>query len=201
MVFFVVLTNGLDFRTRQAVQYWRSLKLDVKPWIYRAYSDSTGSLLLEIARFSVEDNPFEDAKSGYYILNTNYANDHSDQADMLLNKKAAAYFSPWKHKIEQLDKGDTVFLYQSGVGVVAFGKASGKVRKAAYHGEAKHADEEYYMSLDRFRVVDPPVPAAKVKEITEANYSFRGTMFSMDAAGGTALAHFLQNGTHSSDSD
>ncbi|MBI5198202.1 MAG: hypothetical protein HZA19_06290, partial [Nitrospirae bacterium] len=34
---FVILTNGLDFRTRQAVQYWRSSGLDVRPWVYRTY--------------------------------------------------------------------------------------------------------------------------------------------------------------------
>lgn len=193
---FVVLTNGLDFRTRQAVHYWRHSNLDVRPWVYRAYPDSAGSFLLEIARFAVEDNPFEDAQSGYFILNTNYRNDHTDHEDMLHNKKAAAYFSPWKHKIAQLAKGDTVFLYQSGVGVVAVGKASGKLQKTAYHGESKHSDEEYYMSLERFRLITPAVPAAKIKEVTGANYSFRGTMFSMDAEGGNALARYLQDGSN-----
>jgi hypothetical protein len=115
-----------------------------------------------------------------------------DHEDMSRTKKAAAYFSPWKRKIEQLSKGDTVFLYQSGVGIVAMGKASGKLRKTAYHGEDKHADEEYYMTLDRFRMVNPPVSAAEIKEITSANYSFRGTMFSMDAESGDALIKFLQ---------
>jgi hypothetical protein len=38
-------------------------------------------------------------------LNTNYSNSLPDHEDMLHNKKAAAYFSPWKHKIEQLSKG------------------------------------------------------------------------------------------------
>lgn len=54
---FVALTNGLDFCTRQAVQYWRSSGLEVRPWIYRAYADRDGSLLLEIERFAVQDNP------------------------------------------------------------------------------------------------------------------------------------------------
>jgi hypothetical protein len=189
---FVVLTNGLDFKTRQAIQYWRQAKLDVRPWVYRVYSNSADSFLLEIARFSVEDNPYEDAQAGFYVLNTNFRNNPVDHDDMLQNKKAAAYFSPWKYKIEQLSKGDTVFLYQSGVGIVAMGRASGKLRKAAYHGEAKHADEEYYMLLDRFRAISPPVPAAKIKEVTSANYPFRGTMFSMDAESGGALIKFLQ---------
>ena len=54
---------------------------------------------------------------------------------MLSKGKAAVYFDPGKFKIEQLAKGDLVFLYQSGVGVVALGEADGKVVKAPYHGE------------------------------------------------------------------
>ena len=42
---------------------------------------------------------------------------------MLANHKAAAYFDPWKYKIERLAKGDVVYLYQSAVGIVAMGKA------------------------------------------------------------------------------
>ena len=32
---FVIITNGLDFRTRQAVRYWRSHGLEIRPWVYR----------------------------------------------------------------------------------------------------------------------------------------------------------------------
>jgi hypothetical protein len=48
------------------------------------------------------------------------------------------------------------------------GKASGKLLKAAYHGDTKNADEEYYMSLERFQMVDSPLSAARIKEITGA---------------------------------
>ena len=189
---FVILTNGLDFRTRQAVQYWRSSGLDVRPWVYRAYADRDESFLLEIGRFAVQDNPYEDVAAGFYILNTNCSNDPADHEDMLQNRKAAAYFAPWKYKIERLSKGDTVFLYQSGVGVVAMGRASGKLEKAAYHGDPKHMDEEYFRTLERFQRVDPPVPAAKIKEITGTNHRFLGTMFSLDADSGAALVGYIQ---------
>lgn len=190
---FVVLTNGLDVRTRQAVQYWRSSGLDVRPWVYRAYADRDEFFLLEIGRFSVQDNPYEDVAAGFYILNTNYSNDPADHEDMLQNRKAAVYFAPGKYKIERLSKGDTVFLYQSGVGVVAMGRASGKLEKAAYHGDPKHKDEEYFRNLERFQRVDPPVPAAKIKEVTRTNHRFLGTMFSLDADSGAALIGHIQN--------
>ena len=189
---FVILTNGLDFRTRQAVQYWRSSGLDVRPWVYRMYGGTDQSFLLEIGRFAVQDNPYEDVSAGFYILNTNYSNDPRDHEDMVKNKKAAAYFAPWKYKIERLSKGDTVFLYQSGVGIVALGRAAGKLEKAAYHGDPKHMEEEYFMALERFQRADPPVPAAKIKEVTGTNYRFLGTMFSLDADSAAALVSYIQ---------
>ena len=148
---FVVITNGLDSRTREAARYWRTCNLDVRPWVYRVYQGGKNEMLLEIAPFRVSDNPYEDLAEGYYILNTNYKNDKDDHNDMLDQAKAAAYFDPWKYKIERLNKGDVIFLYQSGVGIVAVGEADGKLNKAAYHGDPTKADEEYFMRLLRFQ--------------------------------------------------
>ncbi|MFQ5847493.1 MAG: hypothetical protein ACE5IQ_07440, partial [Candidatus Methylomirabilales bacterium] len=103
---FVIITNGLDHKTREAIQYWRSAGLDVRPWLYRVYSGEDNEMLLEINAFRVDDNPYEDLAEGYYILNTNSSNSEEDHADMLANRKAAAYFDPWKYKIERLAKGD-----------------------------------------------------------------------------------------------
>ena len=163
---FVVVTNGLDFRTREAVQYWRSRGLDVRPWVYRTYSDSDSAdgFLLEMSRFATVDNPYEDVATNHFILNTNYSDDNpTDHEEMLQHQRAAAYFSPWKHKIERLSRGDQVFLYQIGVGIVACGYASGRLEKAAYHGDPECADEEYYMALTRFQLVDPPMSASDIK--------------------------------------
>ena len=188
---FVVMTNGLDYRTREAIQYWRTCKLDVRPWVYRVYEGSTDEMLLEISAFRVQDNPYEDIAEGYYILNTNISNDVIDHNDMLNNGKAAAYFDPWKYKIERLSKSDVVFLYQSGVGIVSVGEADGKLVKAPYQGNPGHVDEEYYMNLLRFQRVNPPMTAAEVKQVTGVNYVFMQTMFGLDADGGKAVRKFM----------
>ncbi|HEY6457809.1 MAG TPA: hypothetical protein VIY90_21245 [Steroidobacteraceae bacterium] len=189
---FIVMVNGLDFRTRQAIQYWRSRKLDVRPWIYRIYKGLGQEVLLEMARFAVEDNPYEDATTGSYILNTNFRNSPADHQEMLAKKKAAAYLTPWKHKIEQLSKGDTVFLYQSGTGIVAYGYASGKLEKAPAGGDLKQSDEEYFMKLNKFQIINLPISAAQIRQITGNSYSFRGTMFSIDADSSAALVNDIR---------
>jgi len=85
-----------------------------------------------------------------------------------------------------------VFLYQSGAGIVGMGQASGKVEKAPYHADPKLKDEEYFMRLSRFQLVDPPVSPAEIKEITATHYSFRSTMFSIDAESAAALKGHIQ---------
>jgi hypothetical protein len=188
---FVVITNGLDYKTREAIQYWRSCGLDVRPWVYRIYEGNQNEILLEMSAFRVEDNPYEDIAEGYYILNTNISNDQADHDDMLSNRKAAAYFDPWKYKIERLAKGDVVYLYQSRMGIVALGKTDGKLVKAPYHGDQAHPDEEYYMKLVGFQKVNPPMTAAEVKKVTGVDYVFMQTMFGLDANGGKAIRKFM----------
>lgn len=184
---FVVMTNGLDYKTREAIQYWRSCGLDIRPWVYRIYDGAMNEILLEMSAFRVDDNPYEDIAEGYYILNTNIRNDKADHDDMLANHKAAAYFAPPKLKIERLAKNDFIFLYQSGVGIVAVGNADGKLVKAPYQGDAKYPDEEYYMKLLNFKKVDPPLTAADIKRITGVDYVFMSTMFGLDATSGKAI--------------
>ena len=191
---FVVITNGLDFKTREAVQYWRKQGLNVRSWVYRVYQGNTNDeLLLEVSTFAIKDNPYGDITEGYYILNTNYRNAPQDHEDMLARKKAAAYFAPWKHKIERLSKGDVVFLYQSGVGIVAVGAASGQLEKRSYQGNPQHPDEEYSMSLRQFKQLKHPISAAEIKEVTGVNYRFMSTMFAIDAESGQKLHTYVLN--------
>jgi hypothetical protein len=189
---FVVMTNGLDYRTREAIRYWRSCRLDVRPWVYRVYAGLQDNMLLEMSAFRVSDNPYEDLAEGYYILNTNIKNNQLSHQDMLANAKAAAYYDPWKFKIERLNKGDTVFLYQSGIGIVALGETDGKVRKGVWEGTP---DEEYSTKLNKFQILSRPLTASEIKSITGIDYVFMSVMFGLDADSGKKIKKFLhQNG-------
>lgn len=190
---FVVLTNGLDTKTRQAVRYWRSTGLDIRPWVYRSY-DIDKRLYLEISAFRTNDDPLEDLAeshtNNFYVLNTNSGNDASDDAAMLAGKRAAAFYTPWKFKVERLRKGDHVFLYRSGTGIVAVGRADGKLQKLDHD---EQPEEEYRMGLTDFMLVDPPIPAAEMKQITgNPSLVFRQTMFALDLAGGSTLYEHIR---------
>jgi len=184
---FIVITNGLDFKTRQAILYWSQKGIDIRSWVYRLYKLSDDNILVEFDIFRIREDPYEDIEEGFYILNTNYSNDPADDKDMIDNQKAAAYFDPWKRNIEKLKKGDKIFLYRSGEGIVAMGIASGKLEKKPWHGEDKHKDEEYCMRLDKFKKLKKPLSASDIKKITGVNYRFMSTMFAVDKDSGDKL--------------
>jgi len=188
---FIVITNGLDFKTRQAILYWTQNGIDIRSWVYRLYKLSEDNILVEFDTFRIREDPYEDIEEGFYILNTNYSNDSSDDDDMINNQKAAAYFDPWKRNIEKLKKGDKIFLYRSGEGIVAMGIASGKLEKKPWHGEDKHKNEEYCMKLDKFRKLKKPLSASDIKKITGVNYRFMSTMFAVDEDSGNNLWEYI----------
>ncbi|MGH2643249.1 MAG: hypothetical protein ACRDE2_04825 [Chitinophagaceae bacterium] len=176
---FIIITNGTDHRTRQSINYWESQGLQIQSWIYRLHKVGE-QVLIEFDKFKTLDNPFEDLQGGYYILNTNKQGGIEDDEEMLREGKAAAYFEPWKYKIEYLRKGDTVFLYRSGVGIVAKGIATGDLKTKNYRGNPEHEEEEYYQKLKDFKVLSKPIPAAEIKRIGETDYVFMQTMFGID---------------------
>ena len=188
---FIVITNGLDFKTRQAILYWSQKGIDIRSWVYRLYKLSDDNILVEFDAFRIREDPYEDIEEGFYILNTNYSNDPTDDKDMIDNQKAAAYFDPWKRNIEKLKRGDKIFLYRSGEGIVAMGIASGKLEKKPWHGEDKHKDEEYCMELDKFKKLKKPLSASDIKKITGVNYRFMSTMFAVDKDSGDKLRDYL----------
>ena len=190
---FVIMTNGIDHRTREAVKYWRDQGLEVRPWVYRVYEDADKEMLLEISRFSAADDPYEDIQEGFHILNTNYRNAPQDHETMLEEHAAAAFFPPWKEKIERINKGDVVFLYQSGIGIVAVGVADGKLQKRAYQGNPEYENEDFSMHLARFELVESPMTASEIKEICGVNYRFMSTLFSIDADAGKKLETVLRS--------
>ena len=111
-----------------------------------------------------------------YVLNTNYSNNRHHTDEMLKEEKAAAYYPGWREKIEKLQKGDRVFLYKSGNGIIAYGIADGKMKKKDCDG---NKDYEYYMHLEHFTVLKEPMSASKMKELTKQGFPFRTTMFSL----------------------
>ena len=138
------------------------------------------------------DEELEDDENNsprFFILNTNKANDVDTHEMMLEDGVAAAFCDPWKSKIERLKRGDTVFLYESGAGIVATGIASGNIEKVAYEGQPENA---YQQKLDHYRKVKP-LSAREIKKVFGSNLVFLQTMFKIPAVLGAKLEKHLEN--------
>lgn len=123
----------------------------------------------------------------YFVLNTNKRWNVSEHQHMVSNGVAAAYEDGWKHKIDYLKKGDIVFLYESGVGIVGVGTADGKTQKLDRNGKR---EEMYQQNLDGFRQV-PPLSAKDIKKITNSNMRFLQTMFKIKSSHGSLIKKSL----------
>lgn len=134
------------------------------------------------------------AVGSFRVLNTSHHNSPLDDSYMLGEHRAAAFFEPWKRRIEIIEPGDLIFLYRNGEGIVAMGQAVGPVRKRAYQGKPEHPDEEFYRELDPFQRVIPPASAGEIKDVTGHTYSFRGTLFTLGADEGERLLLHLTGG-------
>jgi hypothetical protein len=123
----------------------------------------------------------------YFILNTNLSNQPKDDEYMLSSRRAAAYFSPWKHKIDKIVNGDIVFLYRSGEGIVAFGEATGIVDVRDYHDEPEFGGEEHSTELTGFHVMPWPYRAELIKSTIGQNLVLHQVMNELNAVAGERL--------------
>lgn len=171
---FLVVTNGLDQKTVEAIVYWKNNGLNIDAIVYWVF-EINGEYFIEFNMYSPIEG-FLEYESNTYILNTNYSNNEQHTEDMLREHKAAAYYPGWREKIEKLQKGDIVFLYKSGIGIIAFGVATGKLEMQDCDG---HHNYEYYMKLDKFKKLKKPFAASEMKEVANQGFNFRQTMFSI----------------------
>ncbi|MBI4334747.1 MAG: hypothetical protein HY673_26130 [Chloroflexi bacterium] len=177
---FVVVTNGIDADTRNAIKYWQHKGLKIESLIYRVYSVG-GKNILEFNPYNPEGEVIPEGEEGYFVVNTNLTWSTEDYKDMLTQHKAAAWGRP-KGGIKRIKKGDTVFLYHNRVGVIAYGRTSDDYKRTTH---AKKKLDEYFVPVQFDWQVDPdtaPEKAVHAREIYQklgAQYSFHHTVFSI----------------------
>ena len=182
---FLIVTNGLDQKTAESISFWKSNGLNIDAIIYWVFKISN-QCYIEFNTYSYLKDSIK-YENNCYVVNTNKKNNPNNTLEMITEQKVAAYYPGWREKIKKLQKGDIVFLYENGVGIIAYGNASGKLEKRPCDG---HDDYEYNMHLDEFVKLSKPVSASKMKEITQCGFNFRQTMFSIsDEAKDKILKH------------
>ncbi|MDL2193579.1 CopG family ribbon-helix-helix protein [Shewanella algae] len=139
---------------------------------------------LQHEKIAPENSEITSEGPRYFLLNTNYNNSPEDHYTMLENGEASAFYKGWKENIAHLNKGDIVFLYQSGVGIVGYGKADKELQIRDHQG---NKDEWYARKLNDFVRLRTPLTAKGCKDATKSNFNFRMTMVSLSSVQGDAL--------------
>ncbi|NLC92800.1 MAG: hypothetical protein GX677_04960 [Treponema sp.] len=109
----------------------------------------------------------------YHLLNTNKGNNYSDHEWMFTKGYAAAFYDPWKFNIDRIKKGDRVFLYENGIGIIAMGIGTGKTISIDYEGKK---DECHYQELQEYKVLSKAMPSSEIKKTLNRNVVFLRTM-------------------------
>ncbi|EIX9091229.1 hypothetical protein QIG86_12840 [Klebsiella pneumoniae] len=117
-------------------------------------------------------------KSEYFILNTNKTNSKSDHELMINEGIAAAFEDGYIGKIDRIEKGDMVFLYESGHGIIAYGIATGDSIDEEEPEKYGHKSMRYQY-LKNFRRLSSPVSAKEVKRIVGRSIPFVQTLSSI----------------------
>lgn len=171
---FLIVTNGVDQETIESIIYWKNNGLNIDAIVYWVF-EIANDYYIEFNMYSQTED-FLEYENNCYILNTNMKSNPRYTEEMLSERKAAAYYPGWREKIQKFQKGDIVFLYKNGEGIIAYGYADGVLNKCPCDG---FDDYEYNMHLDRFVVLKNPVSASQIKNITGYGLNFRQTLFSI----------------------
>ncbi len=115
----------------------------------------------------------EQESCSFHILNTNKRNSIDDHERMLKDGIAAAFYDPWKYNIDRIKDGDIVFLYENGVGIVAYGRGTGNTLVRDYYGDK---DECHFQELRDFKALSAPLTASEIKKLLNKNVVFLRTM-------------------------
>lgn len=188
---FVLVTHGVDADTITAVEYWSSMGVKISCSPYCLY-EINGKPYIQFETFNPDGEVIVESNTQRFIVNTNRTWMESAWQDMLgdmKNGKAAAYYSR-KWAVDKIPANSVVYLYHTGVGVIAKGKATGSVEKKDFDGDV---DEEFYIPLNFEWAVsqknwnEKAIPPWEINSRLNTGHRFRQTAFTISDDMGKAI--------------
>lgn len=177
---FIVVTNGVDRDTLEAIQYWKQKGVRIDSLTYRLYAvEAKPHLWFDV--YNPEQDVILEVNPGIYCVNTNATYMAKAWRDMLSKERASAYYTR-KYAVAGIPKGSVVYLYHTGVGVIAKGKSTGPYQKVSCDG---NPEEEFYVPLDfEWKLDDPQnwsraVTAREINKALGTGHRFRQTSFGL----------------------
>ncbi len=179
---FVIVTNGLDYDTWDAIAYWKQKGLSITPLIYRLFS-LNDEVFIDFDPYGPIPDAPKELHSGLFVVNTNKTYMPNAFRDMVSGRKASAYYSR-KYSISNIKAGDVVCLYHVKVGVIGIGTAKTDYQVSEIDGKE---GEEYFVPIDFEYLVDIQQPdwennavhASEINSKFNSSYRFRQTVFQL----------------------
>jgi len=177
---FVVVTNGVDRDTLEAIRYWSNKGVQIHSLTYKTYLVADKPYIY-FDVYNPEQEVLLEENTGIYVVNTNASYMPDIWQDMVANSKAAAYYDR-KYAISGIPNGSVVYLYHTGIGIIAKGKAKGGCRKVDFNGDK---EEEFNIPLNFDWVLkeksswNKAVSAGEINKKLNRGYRFRQTAFSI----------------------
>ena len=175
---FVLVTNGIDSDTISAISFWsqKGIKIECSP--YRIY-EIDDRPYIQFDTYNPENEVIPEKEPHFFIVNTNKTYMPDAWEEMIRDNKASAYYGR-KYSINNIPPQSCVYLYHTGVGVIAKG-TSKSARQINDEGE--HKGEEFFVPLEFDWVLKRDEWNTKVPTAGEINYKlnsshrFRQTVF------------------------
>jgi hypothetical protein len=161
-----VVANSAEDTLIRAVSYWRDRGLDVDFLPYRVY-EIAGDRYFEF--FSKPFDPhLNPAFAKGVLFDTNASYDVPGEepwVQRMITKKRVAAYGDIKGVVDYLRRGDTVFYYQKGFGIIAAARITGALPREFEPDEERYWDVQFLTKTPS--VFAPPYAALSVAEIRE----------------------------------
>lgn len=175
---FILVTAGTDTPTLQAAQFWKEKGLPIEVQPYHVFRHGNDHFVLFANAVNANEQA-ADANNGNFIVNTCATYYPLAYREMLKEEKAAAY-TDRKNAVNPIRPGNRVFLYHTGIGIIAAGRALKPAQKKDFGGDPAG---EHYVPLQFDFLANPDtdrdrcIPAWEINKRAETSHKFRQTAF------------------------
>ena len=101
--------------------------------------------------------------AGFWLFNTNETYRPETRDYMFERCCICAQYSAKDH-VDLVSKSETVFIYENGTGIIAYGVANGEVVLSDYEG---YANERHEMLLQPFHELETPITTFEISDLSK----------------------------------
>ena len=173
-----VVADSAEEGLVRAVQYWRNQRLDIEFLPYRVY-ELGGEKYFEFFSKPFDSHPNPAYRKGV-LFDTNASYDIAGQApwiERMISQKRVSAYGDIKGTVDYLQRGDTVFYYQKGNGIVAAARIVGNAPRDFEQDEERYWDVEFLTQTpSRFHSPYNALTVAEIRQSTGLNFYLARTL-------------------------